>query len=396
MKKRIYAFDGLKGIACISVCIHHFLLMFLPATYFGIGVIQHTQYSFEYGASQSPLAVIINGNFAVTLYLMITGYLVYYKCSKINKKDLWNQLPILVIKRYLRIVLPVFIISIIVLIVMKLSYFDNKKVIEMTNSPWATMMYNEVLGLKDAIVTSFIKVPFLGNDQFSTAFWMLKYTVLGSFFAMLLAYSKKIFNKYMSIILLMVCVILSFSETYYFIIALGVLLADISDMKITMGIKRKIVAIFFVLIGLFLGGYPTYGDPTNIYNFLDVEYYGAFLPVIYHSVGAFLLIWGVSKIEIVNKFCRCSIIKFLSKISFSVYLVHIPILFSISPKLFSYYYKITQFRYTLATGITLLMTMLIVIFVATIFHYLIEDKINKKINTMNKLNFRKKDREVIK
>ena len=35
MSKRIMWLDGLKGLACIGVLLHHFSLAFLPAVYYG-------------------------------------------------------------------------------------------------------------------------------------------------------------------------------------------------------------------------------------------------------------------------------------------------------------------------------------------------------------------------
>ncbi len=71
--KRIKWLDGIKGIAAIGVFTHHFLLDFLQSTYSGSRVSAHISAELEYGFAQSPLSVLVNGNFWVCMFCLISG-----------------------------------------------------------------------------------------------------------------------------------------------------------------------------------------------------------------------------------------------------------------------------------------------------------------------------------
>lgn len=60
--ERIADLDGLKGIACIMVFLHHFCLAFFPAIHYGNEVPSYLN-GFDMFLSQSPFSVLLNGNF---------------------------------------------------------------------------------------------------------------------------------------------------------------------------------------------------------------------------------------------------------------------------------------------------------------------------------------------
>ena len=165
--KRLYWIDGLKGIACIMIFIHHFMLAFFPASYYGEGAMIHGNNGWEVGLSQSPVGVLINGNFWVCVFCLVSGLVQSYKIY--NSND-FSKLPNDMVKRYFRFTGPIFVVSFIVFIMLQTNMFWNAEINEIVKSPWLENFYLEKKTLKDVIISSFVTVLFGGDSTFSTAF----------------------------------------------------------------------------------------------------------------------------------------------------------------------------------------------------------------------------------
>ena len=107
MNKRIEWLDGIKGIAAFSVFVHHFLLLFLPASYYGM---QETYAPTRLNSAASYFSreffgVIFNGNFMVYLFVMIASFLIAYKILNAENISAVN-ISKLSINRYIRLLIP--------------------------------------------------------------------------------------------------------------------------------------------------------------------------------------------------------------------------------------------------------------------------------------------------
>ena len=131
-----------------------------------------------------------------------------------------------------------------------------------------------------------------------------------------------------------------------------------------------------ILVGCFLGGYPTGVVPTNIYRLFSFQSY-----VIWHILGASFLVLGIYHCRIVQKILGMKKILVLGENSFAIYLVHIPILFSFSSWAFVKIYERLN-RYQLSVMLVFIMSLLIVFAGAYLYHNVIEKvcvKIERKI-----------------
>ena len=177
-KKYIDWIDGLRGIACIMILVHHFMVGFFPASYYGETVAIHGNHAWETIFSQTPLGVVINGNFWVCVFCSLSGLVQAYKI--IYQDDL-SKIGNDMVKRYFRLALPVFVVSFMVFIMMQLNLFYNVNANKIVQSPWFGAFYAEKVSLKTVFVSSFVTVWFNEDATFSNAFWMLKYIFLGSY-----------------------------------------------------------------------------------------------------------------------------------------------------------------------------------------------------------------------
>ncbi len=86
MGKRIVWLDGVKGLACVGVFLHHFTLAFVPAVYFGDSNIAKTGNALDVKLAQSPFGFFLNGNYMVALFCLISALVLSLKVMDMKDK----------------------------------------------------------------------------------------------------------------------------------------------------------------------------------------------------------------------------------------------------------------------------------------------------------------------
>ena len=369
---RIKWIDGLKGLASLMIFLHHFILAFIPALYYGGDVKTHLVAN-EGNLADSPLLFFVGGHFLVSLFLMLSGLVLSLQVYRIASiKELLNK----IITRYLRLALPVFIISLIVHILMRFDLFYHNSIIDQTGSPWLQLFYQIPLGLKSVFETSFYTVWFVGNDTFSTAFWMLTHLFYGSLLTYGVIYLIRNHKPSFQLILILIVFLIStVVDSYLVNFTYGMLLAWMIQHNIDL-IRNKMIVSMILISGIFLAGFPKGVQPTNFYSiFLFLN--GFITASIHiHALGAFLIILSIQHLKQFTSILECSYPQMLGRISYSIYLVHIPLLFSFSTFLF-----MVMNQYSLNYGISLFIvfvtSLAVLLFISWLFEKYLVTVINK-------------------
>lgn len=119
------------------------------------------------------------------------------------------------------------------------------------------------------------------------------------------------------------------------------------------------------------GGYPTYAAPEGFYLPFPKLSSMYNTPLFYHTFGAFLTVYSIYQLGGLKRFLESKPLLFMSRVSYSFFLLHIPILFSVSTGLFQMIYKLTD-RYVLSGGIVLLASFAIIFLISYLFHAFVE------------------------
>lgn len=389
MNKRIMWLDGLKGLACIGVLAHHFLVAFLPATYYGDVNMSKLQNQGDVLLSQAPYAFFINGNYMVALFCLVSALVLGLKIMNLEKKQ---DVADMFIKRYPRLMLPIVPIIFSVYLMLKYECFAHLQTVSLTQSPWLGAFYLEKVSFKRCIDGIFVTTWYTSDSTFSNAFWMLGSLFFGSMLAMILSmFTWKIKRNAVDIIYVFCILIYIRVNTLQLAFVLGVLLAHLYKERKGL-FHHRWIGMICLLLGIFLGGYPSGVMPTNIYRYLN------FLPPeisafqLWHIFGAFFTVYGLWNLVYVCKVLECRFMQFLGKISYAIYLIHIPLLFSGSCYVFNRVMELERFSYLKSVGITFIFTMLCVLVLAYFYNRYVEGWCNKWLNMLlKKISVEEKD-----
>ena len=374
---RIKWIDGLKGIASLMIFLHHFILAFIPALYYGGDVKTHL-FANEGNLADSPLLFFVGGHFLVSLFLMLSGLVLSLQVYRIKSiKDLITK----IITRYLRLAIPVFIISLIVYIMARLGLFYHNSIVETTGSPWLRLFYQVPLSLKSVFETSFYTVWFVGNDTFSTAFWMLTHLFYGSLLTYGVIYLTRNYKPYYQLIFLFIVLfITTVLDSYLVNFAYGMIMAWMMHNNVVL-IRNKITILLVLICGIFLAGFPQGVLPLNFYSMLLFLSTFVTTSIHVHALGSFLIILSIQHFKKLSLIFESTYPQILGRYSYSIYLTHIPLLFSLS----SFMFFIAN-QYSLSYGILIFIVMVIsiaaLLFISILYDRFVISTVNKHTNDM--------------
>lgn len=377
MSKRIMWLDGLKGLACIGVLLHHFSLAFLPAVYYGDINMSKIQNQWDVKMAQAPYAFFINGNYMVALFCLISALVLGLKVINLENRQ---SVADMFIKRYPRLMLPTIPVIISVYVMLKYEWFAHLQAVAWTQSPWLGGYYLEKVSFKRCIEGIFVTTWYTSDSTFSNAFWMLGSLFFGSVLAIVLSmFTWKIRHNAVDIIYVF-CVLLYIRvNTLQLAFVLGVLLAHLYKERKYL-FNHKGIGLICLLIGIFLGGYPSGVMPTNIYCYFNILPQEILSYQFWHIFGAFFTVYGLWNLGSACKILECRGIQFLGKISYAIYLIHIPLLFSASCHIFDRIMASGKLSYLNSVWITLAFTMACVLLLGWLYNRYIEEWCNKLLN----------------
>ncbi len=333
-KGRVLWIDGLRGIACLAIFAHHFGCCFYPVTQYGPQGEMATPTGVA--LAQSPLGVLLNGNFWVCVFCVIAGFVAARSHFSPPEQDgiSLRRFSGQLLNRYLRMVLPVFCISLVVLIMVKLHLFTNRSFFEIYYIYWSSLSYAEdFYTFPSLIVETFVNLCFVGTEKYVMVLWSIRLLFYGYFVSILLAQMSWGRNKRILWVYLLLAVGSLFCGLDLCMMGcfpVGTMLAwwSVYGKKPAASPLRGCAAGLLVLGGLVLGGYPTFFEPSNFYRYLTLPGVEDVLGV-WHVIGAAMLMTGLCLSTRMQKLLTCRPLQWLGKISFSLYLVHVPVLLSV-------------------------------------------------------------------
>lgn len=339
--ERFEALEGLRGIAAIIVVLYHSLLGFFAVSFLGVQTntpsVQHL--NIESSLFSNPLMVFLSGTFSVSIFFVLSGFVLSIGYFQSGKESIVKSLAI---RRYPRLMLPALASTLFCAILIWLGLSRVTQVYEVTGSNWLAGMWSGgSTSLLEVIRSGALGIFTEGHSYFNNPLWTMTIEFIGSFvvFITLLVAGKSRY-RWLAYILLFVLT----AGTWYMGFLAGMILADIySRRSTTQRYVPAFVTVILAAAAIFFGGYPAsdhVGQPYSFFSPVEIFQIPSYV------IGAVALVTIALWSRTGKRILGSKYISRLGKYTFSMYLVHIPILYTLTYYIFlklhmSYSYSIS-------------------------------------------------------
>lgn len=337
--QKLKELEGLRGIAALVVLFHHLtLISFLPEKdlvynhILQLGVPPYLQW-----LAVNTLSLLINGELAVWVFWVMSAYVI--SIAFFSKKEGFDELVAgYFTKRYVRLFIPVLGSVLFAYLLLKFGLMFNHELADLQGEPylnhWLSSFYvfdaNLWSALKSAAFTTFFN--YQRETTYNAVLWTIQNEFLGSLFIFglfgVMRHNKMRFVVYTLVLL----VLLKLKITWLSAFVMGFMLSDFDYFPSSNAIIQYIKSIdervkkypfalsfitFFFLISF-----------RETLNFIRI-------PKDYHyPILCVFLLYTTLRNEYLKMLFSTKPVSFLGEISFSLYLVHLPILCSLGSYLF--------------------------------------------------------------
>ena len=321
--QKINSAESIRGLACLAVVFSHLSLSFIPYLHrFDANDIANNQ--LIYAIHHSPFAFWYSGTAAVFIFFVLSGYVLSYALCK-SPELISSKLKNMWIKRYPRLMIPALISCVIIWVVFNTIKIDSSHV-----GGWLQTYVTQNFLFKTAIYEGAVGSFLFAESSINWVLWTMTIELFGSFALFILIYLKQL-------------------HTLLFLIA-SVLIAAFAywwrGEGFCMGISSFIIGMYFyfygrqipiliasivLILGLYLAGahnssasyawiYAQIGERTYEYG---------------NFFAGILIVYSILMSPKLSKALELPVLVWLGKISFSVYLLHLVLMYLVCIPLFN-------------------------------------------------------------
>lgn len=301
---------GLRGIASFVVMMAHMQMLWSVAVSRG-GVFD------EKNAIWEVYNTVFNGNFSVCIFFILSGYVVLL--GFYNKKDS-KYLMSSAIKRYFRLT-PIPLAAVVMAWIVYSTFgFHNKEASQLMGGiAWFSNPYSFHLELPSALYQGLVGI-YHGEFNFDGALWTIQIELFGSIALFLITYF--IWNKgyfvFANLLLSFLAITLLGNYGLYFCL----FLAGGSFCRITSFNLNPCWAFLGLALGLQNDGWTI---TSLMQQYLPSNITAS---VLCHVLGAIIIFYSINSSKKLMNFLSLKPFTFLGDISFSLYAIHLIVLFS--------------------------------------------------------------------
>ncbi|WP_281561714.1 acyltransferase [Thalassomonas sp. RHCl1] len=368
---KLLAVEGLRGIACFMVVLSHLSLIFYPYLH-NFNAADSTGYDIQNLIHHSPFTFFFSGSAAVYIFFVLSGYILT-KVALRSQPSL-SRISSMAIKRYPRLMLPALISCLLAVTIFQFVGMPGSDMIHSINN-YGDFDYS----LTGALYNGTIDTFFLsGQSLYNPVLWTMKVELLGSFIIYFLCMNKASFNiPFLSIISLVILLALTglkligtgltaglvaFYGGYYFC-------------RYGRMIPLKI-AIPLLLTGLYLAGAH---NGSSSYALIE-SIVGQKTYILGNFLSGFFLVYAVIFSDRINGVFSGKLPVFMGKVSFSVYLIHLPLLSTLGFYLFELSFGYSNSYHLSALSASVLTVA--VVYLGAVYFYKYVDLTGMKISNL--------------
>lgn len=310
---RIAELDGLRGMAALCVVLHHFLCAFLPRL-----TGELTPHPAR--VADSPLSVLWNGRFSVSIFFVLSGFVIAAAAKK-HAHPLYANL----ILRWLRLAIPATASTLFAWTLLKAVPDAARRlsVIDPSNA-WLTRVYqNHIPGFMVAFLNGLLAVFIVGVSVFNNSLWTMRIEAAGSMGIFVLYAAPR---KNRRALFLVLTVLLAALHPDCLGFALGLFLMEAWEAgKLTRRVNPWLTLTLGILLGFPSQGFAArLGLPQMPGSLTLGNPDGVFPPI-----AAALIVYSILNSPWMRRLLSGQICQYFGRISFPLYLVHVPFIYTI-------------------------------------------------------------------
>jgi peptidoglycan/LPS O-acetylase OafA/YrhL len=314
--RRLSSLDGLRGLAALIVAVFHFGSAFLPW-------LIPDQTNCPSWLADTPIAIVFNGPFSVSIFFVLSGFVVAQAAARRNA-PVYINIPL----RFLRLALPAAASTVFAWCLLKLiptATFDLNIILPHW---WLSRTYQAPIpSLASAIYDGLIRTFIRGESRFNNVLWTMQIELIGS----VTIYSLYgLTNDRVRIMITIILGMLTLIRPQYLGFVLGSLMRDLWSAGKLWNVYPSIVFTAGILLGFPGRGFADRVNFPHLYHKLTLGASDGLIP----PLAAALIIYGTLRSIPLAKIFSGRIIQYLGRISFVLYLVHVPLLYTVFALMF--------------------------------------------------------------
>lgn len=348
------------------VLLSHLSLTFYPYLHAFNGKARFEDHPIQYLIHESPFGFFFSGTSAVFIFFTISGYIL--SRAALKEKNINKRLFLMSLKRYPRLMIPALASCLLGYIAIKFINIQSPQLTDWINN-YGDDQNHSFLG---AIYSGTIDVFFLsGKSLYNPVLWTMKIELIGSFVVYFLCFNRASLKQpFLTSCIFLMTIALLLLKIIPSNLALGLIsfyggyLFSIYGQKITSS-----MALILISVGIYLAGaHNTSTSYTFIHFFLGDHTYK-----ICNFISGFFIVYAVIFNDRLSTIFSGKFSVFMGKVSFSVYLIHIPILSTFGVFVFNRLYEATG-MYNIAAVTSSILSILTIYFLSLFFYRSIDLK----------------------
>lgn len=334
--ERLHYLEGMRGIAATIVVLNHLALSFFPFLMSSQQLEELKNASFiPYLFGLTPFNLFLSGHFAVQLFFVHSGFILSYSFFKKRRDQL--VLESAAARRYFRLTGPMAASILFAYSLHALGCMKNGPVSQVLQSPWLSMFYQYtpsfIEAVKQAVYTTYTNFDL--QLSYNSVLWTIRAELLGSFlvFAFLGLFGKVRMRWFFYLVLF------SWSRRAdFFPVLLGMGLCDVyvnGNLNRYFGRLAKysnLLAFGLLLVGFYLGSFIN----SSVKGYTHFAVLKETLWPFINIAGAFCVVASLLFFSKAQWFLSLKPVQFLGRVSYSVYLLHVPLICSFTCWLFQW------------------------------------------------------------
>ncbi len=367
--QKLNAAESIRGVASLVVVFSHLSLSFLP----GLHRFDPppTEISWVTWVHNSPLGFLYSGTAAIYVFFVLSAYVLSFAIYK-HQTQINQQLQSMMIKRYPRLMIPVLSSCVLTWLIVNSFQVDPQY-----TQAWLAEYLAQDVTWSQAIYEGTVGAFVFAESSVNWVLWTMQIEFLGSFLLFLLIY---IGQKNQALFFMSASLLLMLS---YWVWGEGMLLG-LSCFVIGLYIYRyakplhRASALLLLTLGLYLAG--VHQDSTAY------QWWVTLLGERAYEYGNFfagiLIVYSIVMNVELSKYLDKTVLVMLGKWSFSIYLLHLPLLYLFGVPILNYLMT-WQMGDAVTLVISLLLYIVLLIVSAAIFSRYIDQfaiKLAQKLN----------------